>query len=378
LMHILPSKPILRLFFIALFCCFSLGLSLKASFNPVVTYAGGGANTWFLDVKELSNGTFLIAGVSNNLNWLPAEVQVQELPAGSLPTHSGTRVSFILQISGDTQKILRAVHLPPSRAINIRWMRTTEIPGDPTGLLYISGQITGGYFIARLNGNFVDSAPDGFEWLNIVSAANGHEVYQAWDVGSDGRVVYAHGGQSSAQIGFFDPQGEPAKLEHLRASHWVSGSWQRGTGDEFPTATHSGIRLPTDNQSWNDTELFAITPDGNGGIRQGTWPIDIMLTHSFETGEPFNVINGRAYGYNGYRAEGRHWIGAVSVDRRNNHFYFGYNIKSILAPGGGQGENPDFEPAVIGYDDEGRMKWWNRLYREAADTTGDGLIDTTW
>jgi hypothetical protein len=71
------------------------------------------------------------------------------------------------------------------------------------------------------------------------------------------------------------------------------------------------------------------------------------------------------------------------VDRRNNHFYFGYNMNSIFfdsSPYSGPNgrEQPDFEPAVIGYDSEGRMKWWNRLYTEAKDTTGDGQIDVTY
>ncbi|MCC5839866.1 MAG: PKD domain-containing protein [Opitutales bacterium] len=360
-------------------CLFLFPALLAASVSgPIVHYAGGGANTRFHDVRELSDGTLLVLGITNNLDWIDASVPRTELVPNGLPNANSARTAFLLRISGDAGSILEVAHLPHGSVINLRWMRSTEIPGEPTGTLYVSGQIPGGYFIAPLNNNFVDGRPTGFAWTYAVSAANGHEIEQLWDVGNDGRVVFAEGGEWSATVGFLDPTGARTSLPALRASHWVNGSYVRGIGAEFPDAVHSAIRLPTDNQSWTDEELFAITPDGNGGIRQGTWPIDIMIRFSFDTGEPVRVINGTAYGYNGYRAEGRHWIGAISVDRRNNHFYFGYNIKSILAPGSGHGENPDFEPAVIGYDAEGNMKWWNRLYREAADTTGDGLIDTTW
>ncbi|MCC5838795.1 MAG: PKD domain-containing protein [Opitutales bacterium] len=344
----------------------------------VVTYAGAGADTRFTDVRELSDGTLLVAGVSANLNWIDSAVPRTELSVTGLPAPSGTTVSFIMRLSGDTERIPEVVHLPAGAALNLRWMRSTEVPGDPTGTLYVSGQVSGGYFIGPLNNNFVQGVPDALNWVHVAAAANGHEVYQAWDVGNDGRVVFAHGGEFSATIGFLDPAGNLTSLPALRASHWVDGAWQRGLPTEFPTATHSAIRLPTDNQSWNDAELFAITPDGNGGIRQGTWPIDIMVTHSFDTGDPIRIINNRAYGYNGYRTAGRHWIGAVTVDRRNNNFYYGFNIKSIFWDAPANKEQPDFEPAVIAYHADGSMMWWSRLYTEALDTTGDGLIDTTF
>lgn len=367
-----------------LFILLGVGALCALAFQPlvasphIVTYAGGGQNTRFHDVKELSDGTILVMGIANNLDWIDAAVPRTEIPVEGLPAPSGSRVSFILRLSGDTEEILEAIHLPAGAVVNLRWMRSTEIPGEPTGMVYVSGQISGGYFIGRLDANFVEGTPSAFDWVFPVSAANGHDTQQLWDVGNDGRVVYGYGGQWSAQIGFLNPDGERTSLPQLRASHSVNGSWERGVGEAFSDAAYSAIRLPTDNQSWDDNELFAITPDGNGGIRQGTWPIDIMIRHSFETGEPIRIEGGRAYGYNGYRPEGRHWIGAISVDRRNNHFYYGFNIKSIFWDHGAGHEQPDFEPAVIAYDDEGRMKWWNRLYREAADTTGDGEIDTTW
>ncbi|MCD8482072.1 MAG: hypothetical protein LR015_04980 [Verrucomicrobia bacterium] len=363
--------------FAALLCLFITSIDASNVQRFVVTYAGANANTRFNDVRELSDGTFLVAGVSANLDWIDADIARTQIPVTGLPNPSGSNVAFILRLSGDAERILEVVHLPAGAVTNLRWMRTTEVPGEPTGMLYVSGQVSGGYFIGRLSDNFVDGTPTAFDWIRSIQAANGHEVFQPWDVGNDGRVVFAQGGEWSATIGFMDPQGNLTSLPGLRASHWVNGDWQRGVGQNFPTATHSAIRLPTDNQSWTNEELFAITPDGNGGIRQGTWPIDIMRTHDF-SGEPVRIINNRAYGYNGYRAEGRHWIGAISVDRRNNYFYFGYNIKSIFWDAGARIEQPDFEPAVIGYNADGEMIWWNRLYTEARDTTGDGLIDTTF
>ena len=78
-------------------------------------------------------------------------------------------------------------------------MRATNVPGQATGALYVSGTTRdskangGGYFIARLNGNLVDAAPTAFAWVKNVWATGDHQVFQPWDVDGSGRVVYASG-----------------------------------------------------------------------------------------------------------------------------------------------------------------------------------------
>ncbi len=65
-------------------------------------------------------------------------------------------------------------------------------------------------------------------------------------------------------------------------------------------------------------------------------------------------------GYTGYSVNTQ-TLGATSViiDRRDNRFYLGMNIKSKLPDG-----NPDFEPTVIAFEVDGAIKWWSRLYHE--------------
>jgi PKD repeat protein/fibronectin type 3 domain-containing protein len=346
--------------------------------EATVFYAGGGANTRFHDAHELSDGTLLVAGRTDSLSWIPLGTPLQEVTHANLPAPTGSAHALLLRLNGTATEILEGLYLPAGAVTDFRWIRTTEVPGEPTGMVYLSGRATGGYFIARLNANFVNATPAGFDWVFAVEASSGHENDQPWDVGNDGRVIYAYGGEWDAQIGFLDPNGQRTTLPQLRASHFTGTEFERGVGTEFPGASYSAIRLPTDNTSWTDAELFFVGPDGNGSLRQGTWPIDIMVTHSFDTGEPVRWINNRAYGYNGYRTAGRHWIGSIAIDRRTNDFYYGFNIKSIFWDAPANIEQPDFEPAVIAYQADGTMKWWNRLYREAADTTGDGQIDTTW
>lgn len=351
--------------------------SLLQAADPVVFYAGGDARTRFHDVMQCSDGSLLVLGSSDHLDWLPAGVPVNELVAG-LPVNFGTHASYLLHLSADTRQIERVLRMPPGTTANLRWIRSTSKPGEPTGALLVSGKISGGYFIGRLNGNFVDALPTGFDWISQVSAANGHEEYQPWDVAADGSVVYGFGGEYSAMIGFLDTNGQPHTLSGLRASHWTGSEFVRDVGSAVPAAEYSVVRLPTDMQSWNDTELFAHTPDGNGGVRQGSWPLDIMITHSFASGTPINQIGSQFYGYNGYRTAGRHWIGSIAVDRSSGDFYIGFNVKSVFWDAPANKEQPDFEPAVIGYHADGSFKWWNRLYTEAVDSNSDGVFEITY
>ncbi|MBP9933800.1 MAG: hypothetical protein KBF25_08895, partial [Chitinophagaceae bacterium] len=44
-------------------------ISVKAQ-NNIVTYAGNAGKETFYDVLEISNGTFLVCGYADNLNWI--------------------------------------------------------------------------------------------------------------------------------------------------------------------------------------------------------------------------------------------------------------------------------------------------------------------
>jgi len=238
-----------------LLCCV---LSYQAyAQNSVVALAGSSGTEVFYDIKELSDGTFLVAGSTSDLAWLQGlSANMTELdtatpadnayaispesgnffqavnPAYNLVNqrtpkrgfdNSGTgsittNYGFLLQLNASMDTVLRGVYLPQGAATNIKFIRMTNLPGEPTGDIYISGDIkynlskrNSGYFLAKLNGNFVNQVPTGFQWVRsiygdrneknpqqIISSLNQFNtqfVYfnHPWDVNKQGKVIFVAG-----------------------------------------------------------------------------------------------------------------------------------------------------------------------------------------
>ncbi len=105
--------------------------------QPILTYAGAQA---FYDIIQLSDGTYLTCGYTETLDWVPVNTEQTMLAAGEISNAQGTdRYAFILQLSADLQTALKLVYLPQNGAEDIRCLKTTNIPGEATGALYISG-----------------------------------------------------------------------------------------------------------------------------------------------------------------------------------------------------------------------------------------------
>ncbi len=341
----------------------------------------------------LSDGTLLLGGGATDLSFVPAGVPRVEL-TGPKPTSADTgRVAFLLHVSGDLQTLLRVVTLPQGTAADVSVIKTTSVPGEATGELYISGlrrgqgkEISDGYYIAKLDGNFVASAPTAVVWCRDVRATGPLKEGQPWDVGGDGKVVYAEGDPYSYDwmaVGRFKADGEPDVVPQWR-THWGQDADGKnvehaGTLDEFTGSAHrSAIVLKVwgrgDLRSWTEAEYNLPTSDGNGGKKIGKWPFDAMFDGYYDPQTKKTAkVRDDGRGYYGYR-----WgntpcahIGAIVVDRRTNMFYLGGNNKSRL-PGG----NPDFEPWLVAMDREGGLRWWQRLYSEEAGvSTPDQYID---
>ncbi|QLH46336.1 MAG: hypothetical protein HWD58_12310 [Bacteroidota bacterium] len=64
----------------------------------IVMYAGNSGREGFYDVTELSNGTFLVCGYAENLNWINTSVPKTQLTySGSIPNALGSnRYGIIL------------------------------------------------------------------------------------------------------------------------------------------------------------------------------------------------------------------------------------------------------------------------------------------
>ncbi len=373
---LIPGADIFR--FSMAFMMSALASLVQAQTN-LVTYAGGSGNEVFNDVVQISNGDVLVIGVADDLDWLPNGTPVITLTNPGITNDLGTgRTPFILRLGSELQNILGVHALAPGAAEDFRFIKSTNVPGTVTGDLYISGTTedsnTGGYFIGKLDNNFVNGAPTGFLWVNNVKCAAGEypKIHQPWDVGSDGHVVYAYGDSHSYNWSAFyrmDAAGVDEVVPHWRI-HWPvgGGSEFRGDGTTYPGGlnglAYSAIVLKRDAsrcelRSPTATAYNAWSPDGNGGTRKGTWPLDILYNSACLPGGTGNTTDGPGYtGYSG-PATFTHGPQSVCIDRRTNAMYIGFNTKSVL-PGG----EPDFEPAVMAMDADGALQWWSRLYHE--------------
>ncbi len=376
---------------------FSLFFSSSAIAQPdILAYAGGNGRERFNSVIQLSDGTVLVAGTASNLSWIPVSVPRIQLPADSIRNELSTsqNFAFILHLSADLQNILRVVHLPQGAADDIFHIKTTSLPGQPTGDLYISGNInytesagrTGGYFLARLNNNFVSGIPSGFNWARNIWAEGLHKTRQPWDVGNDGRVVYVTG-QSYAQdfcaIYRLAPDGSRNEVVNgwttHNSSHIVDGTtllgeWTPAYSNSQYVPFESLINLKAGRcsmRSWKFNEYNQLINDENGSTKRGLWPLDFFYADSCNVTFPGSTQGGP--GYTGYRQANNPtpYVGGVAVDRITNHMYFGASYQSQTS--GGQ---PDFEPFVLAYDNNGNRKWWVRLYRETtSQSPPDQYVD---
>ena len=352
----------------------------------IVSYAGSNGKETFYDVMQITDGTFLICGYADDLNWIDAGVQrIQLNYPGIIPNSLGSnRYGFILHLSSDLQTILQVVHFPQGVVEDIRFIKTNTLPYTATGDLYISANTAdsdannGGYIIGKLDNNFVNGLPTALEWLEVVWAKSGPKDYHPWDVTNDGRVFYISGeafGYDWSAVYCLNQNGQRAIVENWR-THWLKNGFEfKGTPASsnpqggIDSVDYSGIVLKIwgrcDLRSWTQNEYDYIQPDGNGGTKKGSWPADLLFNGPCDPASP----TATGPGYTGYSAAaGSPVYGGtnICIDKRNNNLYLGMNFKSVTSGG-----SPDFEPAVIAMNESGTMLWWSRLYHEitpAGDT----------
>ncbi len=352
-------------------------------------YAGDSGRQRVNDVHALSDGTFLIAGQSEGLGWIPANVPRIALAAQGLDSAAAGQTAFILHLGADFATPLQVVHLPAGSARDVFKIRSTEVPGQPTGTLFISGSRDGagvnGYYLARLNNNFVNGLPNALSWVYNVSASGDHKERQPWDVGGDGAIVHAigEGFQTNwAAIHKLSANGVQMVVEHWTA-HWAaSGEWDGTPASSYPGGAsdpllYSGVVMKVNRRgslrsiTAADFSSIAVDANGNGG-RQGRFPDDYYHSGPCALAGT-NTCPNTGPGYTGYRAQSAKTqrVGGITIDRRSNRLYFGYSTQSTL-PGG----NPDFEPAIVAMEPNGSLRWWDRLYRETAgNSPPDQYVD---
>jgi hypothetical protein len=368
--------------------------SVGAGEKDMVTYVGGDGNQELHGILRLSDGSLLVSGTCDNLSWVPARAKKKTLPFETPTKRKSTgKWPFLMRISPDGRKITHVARLPKGSAEDLRYIKTTSTPGKKTGVLYVSGTLgepdgdgERGYFIGRLDGNFVTSLPTKFEWVREAKAGKKLRRTQPWDVGPKGRVLYAVGKAYSydwmAVLGI-TADGKDAIVPHWR-THWYTDEagerheFHGPVGDAPGTVYQSGIVLKIwgrgDFRSWNRQDFLKESSDGNGGRKQGKWPLDAMFPGYWNPETKKTVdVTGTGKGYYGYRwgANPCGCVGAIAIDRRTGGVYIGGNNQSRL-PGG----NPDFEPWVVAMDRDGKLRWWQRLYAESKGvSTPDQYVD---
>lgn len=367
--------------------------------NQMVTFAGNvnqsykGAAT-FNDIMKLSNGKYLVLGVDTFLTWLPTSTTKLELtiPGIGITNFSGTKlgtnkICFILQVSSDLQTIEKAYYIGTNKAEDFKFIKHTSRDGLATGDIFISGNTVPGYFIGRLNDNFVNASPTGFSWVYNVVAQDGcyPKLLHPWDVGSDGKVVYAQGdshGYNWAATYRLNTSGEQEVVPKWIV-HWATynGKSRDGLRDSVrikevhgnsDTITgvikvrYSAIIFKRDGRgclrSWSYDDHNLWQSDGNGGQKKGKFPMDAL--YGTYIGDPLKdeLSYKQGAGYTGYTMQSQtqtFGIESMCIDRITNDLFIGFNFQSVL-PGG----LPDFEPAVMKMNKAGDMLWWSRLYHE--------------
>jgi hypothetical protein len=236
-------------------------------------------------------------------------------------------------------------HLPQGAAEDLRFIKLSNAPGTPTGDLYLSGNTedsnTGGYFIGKLDNNFVNGDPTGFEWVsNVKCTAGGYpKTLQPWDVGSDGKVVYAYGDSHDYNWSAMyrtNADGTDGVVPHWRV-HWPTGGGEfHGDGPDYSGGLagldysaivfkRDPVRCELRSHSQADYEYWQ--PDGNGGTKKGKWPLDVLYDSPCDPLLNTNTTDGP--GYTGYSPGATFTYGpsSVCIDRRTNNMYIGFNAK---------------------------------------------------
>lgn len=308
-----------------------------------------------------------MSGRAEDLDWVSApKVELGNLAGIESPNSSGNYLGFLLLLDANLESVERAYFLPKGTAENLWRIRTTEVPGSATGEVYVSGNVHKTYkgddeaslFVGKLDGNFVTSEVSGFAWAKTFGLGGSLKTDHAWDVGPDllAVTVGEPHGWDWLSVNFYDGDGNDKSLPNLRvaASNKDQIILKRvGRGDL---------------RSWTQADYEAVEADGNGRLRRGKWPMDVLFDGPYD-----QPGNGSGRGYTGYKVSGGGAVGdchALVVDRRDGSFYLGCNWKSVLPSG-----LPDFEPWVIKYEADGAMAWWSRLYHEWEDDNGNGVID---
>ena len=327
--------------------------------EPLAFFAGPGI---LHDALALPDGSVLIAGETDHLNWLPSGTSVVEWSPRSsngweFPVSASPRRGILLHVEPDFSRIRTVFVTPTGKGGPIHAIKSDAVPGSGAGRVYLAGQPTPEtYWLLKLEPGF-DSKPGPVTtWGYDAQTKNGQKLplRTIWDVGGDGRIVFLDCKNKDWAVA--------ARLRADGSGLCSVPEWKKSHENKQPDGSEAKVlALKTgtgDLRSETKEEFERFMPDGNGNMRKGSMPHDAFFAEAKSSGN-------RSRGYTGYTV--RNNVGttfAVAVDKRTNAFFLGGNVQSILPPWNDLPNAPDFEPWVMAFEEDGRMRWWSRLYSE--------------
>lgn len=415
---------------------FALPLATIAQTN-MSAYLGGNGNDRLEQMLRLSDGTVLVAGSSTDLTWVPTSVVRNQIALGGATLNSADRrgnIGTIMRFTRNLDTLLEVHTLPANTVQDVTKIKTNTVPGAPTGDIFISGRRSGtvgnqgGWYVAKLNNNFIAGAPTALVYAINVGALprstnqfagpwanNGQDpdtkIWQPWDVQSDGKVVLVTGQEFEANWSAFERykvDGSGRDTVGNWPNHWVrwvTGEGRTGTTEfrgkitdiprdsvwintgnnvfdsvAFTEVLYSGIVLKVNRngsnlRSYTQQDFDLVTTDENKtGTRKGKFADDYFYQFPCVTGN----CNSFGPGYTGYNffnpnnnvATQR--VVAVEIDKRNNDLYYGLgsysqHLKNL-------GLQWDFEPSVHAMRVNGEQKWWARCYPTDTNSSPAGQV----
>ncbi len=385
---------------VSAFFTFLIGLNLHAT--DILTYVNTQHDIKLLDMFALSDSSMLVTGeTTGDLDWTGMEPAVLDISETNFFQDEKESLSldmlgsddsdgFIIHLSSDLTNIISVVKFPDGMVENIQKVRTSNVPGETTAEMFISGKARSssdttvkGYFIAKLNDNFIDQIPSVCEWFRFVEAPNvnnfnqcfnltesQHRQRQPWDVDAHGRVVYALQREFShgrwVKIERLNPDGELGVMDSafyqicythydslphngIEETHVVSDiqiHYPVSAGDSVETSLKfvdaSGqdslantivvidslkssfyqfkISSGRSLRSLKKEELDSVNKDENKEDRHGLMPMDLLFSKDFDTYDPGGGFWGQKNAVGNMVTA---LIGDIQIDKRTNHIYFG-------------------------------------------------------
>ncbi len=247
-------------------------LVLVSNAQNILSYVGDAtSNVQLKTVLMLSDSSFLIAGRANNINWLPGVVTITTLDlstttivsdwsdathlANTIQSYGVTQIAFIMRVSKNYSTILDFVRFPANTVVDITKIKTNSKPGDPIDDIYISGERLGdatpasdGYYIAKLNENFISGVPTSLTWFRNVyirTAGDANKYNQPWDVDADGEIVFVTGETLNFNWGEIFHMDTTGALDYV--PEWPFQYYTMNGGVKYPQLTTrlaGGLDIP--------------------------------------------------------------------------------------------------------------------------------------